>query len=374
MNKKKLIFVGLDAPSFTRFRLSLAKLLSKNGYDVSLCVDGFVEDVEVNQTGIGCSHSIQKNHYNFYCLAYLFRVLLFSRDKPIIVSSFFVPNVIAGFLRCIFRFKHFAFIDGMGFQFTRNTGKQIRLRKVIRNITVLLYSRLFKYSDGIFVMNVYDQGLMKKILKNNVCVHNLEGIGVNDKNYSFISDESFEKTPLKVAFAGRLHTDKGLQVLLRAWTSFKSQIDCEDVELHLAGALSSNLSGSINVDDFKSQGIKFCGFVDMSSWLQDKHLLVLPTYREGFPVVVIEALITGVPCVVSNVPGCATLTRKYKLATGFRAGDSDGLCEILVEGYKHRFQNLRLPAHLYSEIRKSSLLKRVHKDKIILEKMIEKVG
>jgi glycosyltransferase involved in cell wall biosynthesis len=69
-------------------------------------------------------------------------------------------------------------------------------------------------------------------------------------------------------------------------------------------------------------------------------LLVLPTYREGFPTVLLEAAAMGVPVVASRIPGCVDAVQDGATGTLVRVRDAEDLTAA-VRGYL-RDSNLRV--------------------------------
>jgi glycosyltransferase involved in cell wall biosynthesis len=60
-------------------------------------------------------------------------------------------------------------------------------------------------------------------------------------------------------------------------------------------------------------------------------LVVLPTYREGLPVVPLEAAAMALPVIATDVPGCVDAVRDGITGTLVPAGDVDRLAATLLE-------------------------------------------
>lgn len=105
-------------------------------------------------------------------------------------------------------------------------------------------------------------------------------------------------------FIGRLHVEKGLRELFGAYTSLAGEMP--DLHLVLAGPNEQSddlFSHSVTDHEMRSR-VHFLGSVpDPERYLAISHLLCLPTYREGFPTVVLEAASLGVPTVASDIYG-----------------------------------------------------------------------
>ena len=104
---------------------------------------------------------------------------------------------------------------------------------------------------------------------------------------------------------GRVTADKGVAELLLAWRDFVSVYP--DSRLVIAGMLEvdatrGNLAALLN----SSENVLVLNHVDdLSVVYSSLDVMVLPSYREGLPTVVLEAGSYEVPCVVSDTTGTA---------------------------------------------------------------------
>ncbi|CAJ0894396.1 glycosyltransferase family 4 protein [Ralstonia mannitolilytica] len=112
---------------------------------------------------------------------------------------------------------------------------------------------------------------------------------------------SIDEAEFVFCFVGRLNRDKGITELVEAFSTLKGR-----VHLILVGSVDSTAP----VDDVTLQAIEahariHClGFVhDVRPALLASDVLVLPSYREGFPNVVLQAGAMGVPVIATDVNG-----------------------------------------------------------------------
>lgn len=108
-----------------------------------------------------------------------------------------------------------------------------------------------------------------------------------------------------VGFVGRVVRDKGVGELVEAWRSVREAFP----EAHLVvigpfesrDAITADTALALRTDP----RVHPLGTVlDMPAWYAAMDLVVLPTYREGFPNVLLEAAAMRVPVVATRVPGC----------------------------------------------------------------------
>ena len=118
-------------------------------------------------------------------------------------------------------------------------------------------------------------------------------LGINEHDFVFI-------------FVGRLVKDKGINELVQAFERLHDQNP--NVKLLLVGdyeyLLDPLLPHTLQIIA-ESSGIIAVGFqYDVRPYLALSHALVFPTYREGFPNVVMQAGAMNLPCIVTDINGC----------------------------------------------------------------------
>lgn len=137
--------------------------------------------------------------------------------------------------------------------------------------------------------------------------------------------------PRTVLFLGRLRERKGVFDLVRSWPVV--QAAAPGTRLLLAGdgdvqpllALASELGVADTID--------FPGWIAgdvKASWLNRSEVFVLPSYAEGLPVCILEAMAHGLTIVATSVGGIPEVVRDGQEAILVRPGDSDALARALV--------------------------------------------
>jgi glycosyltransferase involved in cell wall biosynthesis len=129
--------------------------------------------------------------------------------------------------------------------------------------------------------------------------------GVENKFY-FESPRVLPARP-RLLFAGRLNYQKNLGQLLRALDGISDGFETTLVgEGELKSALMS-LAG-----DLKLQNVNFAGRQDgeaLLEYFRQADVFVLPSEREGMPLVLLEAMAMGLPIVATNVTGSKDVVR-----------------------------------------------------------------
>jgi len=142
---------------------------------------------------------------------------------------------------------------------------------------------------------------------------NVNGIDVNHFSSVLFSEEaklnlknklSISNDDFVFVFVGRLVKDKGINELISAF----KKLSIQNVKLLLVGPYESDLDPleeSTLSEINHNKNIITLGFQkDVRSYFAISDALVFPSYREGFPNVVLQALAMGLPAIVSDINGC----------------------------------------------------------------------
>ncbi len=131
-------------------------------------------------------------------------------------------------------------------------------------------------------------------------------------------------------FVGSLIKSKGLDVLLTALSKLDVGLEWELVILGDGPERTSleELAGNLGI----GARISFAGGVGpsaVSRYMEKAHCLVLPSYSEGRPSVILEAMAASLPVVASDIPGNRELVRHRRTGCLFQPGDVKGLAQTL---------------------------------------------
>ena len=139
--------------------------------------------------------------------------------------------------------------------------------------------------------------------------------------------------PVTILCVGRLNAAKGLHVLLTALARLAPRFP--DLRLTLVGDGEERRSLEALVDALGiRQRIHFAGVVNQDNilpWYQQADIFCLPSFAEGVPVVLMEAMATGLPCVTSRITGIPELIDDGVDGVLVTAADADALAAALAE-------------------------------------------
>ena len=152
-----------------------------------------------------------------------------------------------------------------------------------------------------------------------------------DKTVFYPSRSTQKRATIKLIFVGTLIPTKGVEELYESFKQIKDNFNCS-LNFVGAGNLSKKLERQIQEDGLSSrvQLSGSLGLAQVAEEIRQSDLLVLPSYREGVPNVLLEAFASGVPVVATRVGG---IPEVVKPNTGILvdAKDVDSLAEGLSE-------------------------------------------
>lgn len=190
-------------------------------------------------------------------------------------------------------------------------------REILLSIEKLTYFCATRVYPNSFVM--------KEIIeKGNLCSNSkLKVIGNGSSNgidTTFFSRDQIEESEIEVlkkfldikhtdkvlCFIGRIVTDKGIRELVSAFSCLSKKYS--NLKLLLIGPSEKDLdpldSDTETAISTNPNIYLFGDKADVRPFLAVSDIFVFPSYREGFPNVVMEAGSMRLPCIVSNINGC----------------------------------------------------------------------
>lgn len=137
-----------------------------------------------------------------------------------------------------------------------------------------------------------------------------------------------------IGFVGRLVEEKGILDLLAAAKSVLKEVP--GIQLLIVGPYDDEKPDALRPDVAERYGLsEQCRFLGMRHDMPELYalmdVLVLPSYREGFPRAPMEASAMGVPAVATDIRGCREAVEHGVNGLLFPVGDAAALAHALVE-------------------------------------------
>ena len=155
---------------------------------------------------------------------------------------------------------------------------------------------------------------------------------LNDK-YSLRSEWGFNSTDRIALFVGTLDERKNTKDLILATSQAIKSIPSLKVLIVGGGPLKNKLQGLVNTLNINDHVI-FSGRVDSEHLMQAyalSDIFVLPSSFEGLPIAVLDAMASGLPPVVTSIPGNRELVENGKNGILVEFGDVNSLADGIVK-------------------------------------------
>ncbi len=167
------------------------------------------------------------------------------------------------------------------------------------------------------------------LIYNGIDIEHIQKMGQE----SFTSQDEilFNQSEHIIGCIGRLAEQKGYPYLIQALDGVIQQIP--DCELHIVGdgELRSELEQMV-MDQRLSKHVKFLGLRNnVHSLMKHWDIFVLPSLWEGFPTVIMEAMIAGVPVIATDIPGTNELVIDNQTGILVPPGDVQTLTNAIIK-------------------------------------------
>lgn len=305
--RRVLLIVVNDPKYFLSHRLPIAQAARNDGYDVHVASIRSPDAERVVELGFGYHHvMLERGSVNpireFYALLSLMKLLW--KLRPTVLHLVTAKPVIYGGIAA--RFSPVggvvSAIAGLGSVYI---GKDFRSRFLTAIISVMYRLALSAQNTRVIFQNPCDRDLILKV--SGINTHNavlIRGSGVSLASYPVAAEPVGSAV---VTFAGRFIRDKGIYEFIEAARLLKAKQP--DVIFQLVGDVDEGNPTSLTKaelnDILAESNVRVLGYrSDVADVFASSHIVVLPSYREGLPKVLIEAAACGRAVVTTDVPGC----------------------------------------------------------------------
>lgn len=303
---KTILFVVNDAAFFLSHRLVLAEAARDAGYKVEIATGAGPATGRIQELCFAF-HELPLSRSGLNPLAELasFRALhkLFRKVRPDLVHLVTIKPVLYGGVaaRLVRVPSVVAAISGLGTIFLAKGGVA-----TLRRIAVQMVYRFALGHRNIRVVfqNPSDRETFQRFGIDADRTVIITGSGVDLSTFPVAPEPP---PPVIVTMASRLLRDKGVLEYVAAAEMVKAQLP--EVIFQLAGDIDPGNPTSLTQDDCdtiaRNGHVRLLGHrTDVSELFAGSHIVVLPSYREGLPKVLIEAAAAGRAVVTTDVPGC----------------------------------------------------------------------
>ena len=251
---------------------------------------------------------------------------LFRRLRPDCLLAYTIKPVIYGGLAArLVGVRFYAMITGLGYTFA-GLGLKGRL---VGQVARVLYRQALSGAERVFFQNLDNLGvfLAHGLLRGAGQARIIAGSGVDLSHYA-VAPLPAEPIFLMIA---RLLRDKGVREYVEAARQVKASVPT--ARFRLAGWIDDNPAAiaRMELDGWIREGvIEYLGHLeDVRPAMAAASVYCLPSYHEGMPRTVLEAMSMGRPVITTDVPGCRETVRPGENGFLVPAGDATALAQAM---------------------------------------------
>ncbi len=361
---KRIVLVSNTSWSMMKFRLGVIKSLVKNGCEVIIIAPRDKHSDEFK--ALGC-HYIELSMDNkgsniFKDLRMLYKLQkAYKKLSPDLIFHYTIkPNIYGSLAAKIANKKSIAVITGLGYTFIHDT--------ITAKIAKFLYKMSLKYANQVWFINIEDKNkfLLAGLVPEKM-MDLLPSEGINVETFSPIKRKRKDNI-FRFILVARLLWDKGVGEYVKAAKILTKKYD--NVEFQLLGFIDAQNPKAISknqVDDWVEKGyVNYLGPTDdVKPFISAADCMVLPSYREGVSMILMEAASMQKPIIATNVPGCRDLVNNS--VSGY-------VCRM--RDYHDLIEKMEMMLHLDEKMRKKmgkegrKLMLDEYNENLVIEKYV----
>lgn len=329
--KSRVVFVVNNFMVGGAERLIIELVLSlKDRFDVSIvCVcgagplDECLKEIRIPIYYAGSRRTASSRFFEIYWIlrlpiTFFKTVRFFSLLKPdVVVTSLYQADILGGLA---------AYLAGVRKRIViQHDHEPVRaLIRCLKRTVMALSSEVIANSKATenFLRTHWSVDQRKiTVIPNGISLERFRETGQRDVN-------ALEAHALSIGVLGRLEPVKGLNCLVEAVDLLKKDGLFPAVRIAGTGSLEASLKKTVSARSLSN--VRFLGMVeDPAVFFQEVDIVVIPSLREGFGLVALEALLSETCVVASDIPSFRALITNGKNGFLFPPQDQESLARIL---------------------------------------------
>lgn len=320
-------------------RRPLLEALLAEGYRVIAIAPAAPEASQIEELGIPFfpTRYLDRRGTNPWRDVLFFRELrgIYRQESVAVALHFTIKPVIYGSLAARFSgVQAINTITGLGYSFIKGGWIQLLVKRLYRLALAKASRTLFQNPD--------DEALfLHARLVDPERIGRVPGSGI-DTDF-FQSSPLAEAAPLEFVFIGRLLKDKGVREFVAAAQQLRdenvggrfSPAEVQKMSFSIVGGIDPDNPAAINAAELdewqRSAAVNYRGTTtDVRSHIIAATAVVLPSYREGLPRVLLEGAACGRPLIATDVPGCREVVVDGSNGYLVPARDVDALAQTML--------------------------------------------
>ncbi|MDP3661742.1 MAG: glycosyltransferase [bacterium] len=340
--------------------LDTASAMKENGHDIIVCtgLQNQHKDtwlfLELRKKGFteGELHvfdSLVREINPMYDLQYLYEMMCFIKKRSIDIVHLHstksgvlgsIGSKIAG-AKTVYTVHGFVFAERISFfkkviyillEFLASFFRDLTITVSDFDMKVGQRYGIVRAGQGIVIYNGINENCVKNLLQREV-----------SRNFLISKSETKETPRIIVGVVANLYKNKGINYLIDAAKSIIAQSSNDTVFMVVGeGEERDVLEKQIKAASLENNFFLLGTIPDAYKYLKAFDLMVLPSTKEGFPYVLIESMLAGVPFVATKVGGVMELT-KYSGGDLIQPEDSTALSHAVLSALKRSNSE---PVHL----------------------------
>jgi glycosyltransferase involved in cell wall biosynthesis len=245
-----------------------------------------------------------------------------------------------------------------GLRFETENGFRRTLLMAAEKLTCLLASKVIPEGEGVKKTLIKERITNKPLtVINNGNVNGIdldyykpEAVFEDQKQLNlFKKSLGIRREDFVFCFVGRMVKSKGIQEIISSFVRLTDYLLLDTTSnpspvLLLVGPMgigNDSIGGDLEDEIRNNRAIKYVGRQDdIRPFILVSNVFVFPSYREGFPNVVMQAGAMGVPCIVSDISGCNEIIVRDENGLIIPPKDINSLYEAMLLLYKdHTLRN-----------------------------------